>query len=82
MYTFEEPFKGTCRRIDLGCFTGRTGTVEMGVDFVEETVDEEIVTALPDDGGMTCFGAGVDGVCLEGRGLFSCWWLVLGMMIS
>jgi len=50
IYTFEDPFRGTCRRIDLGCFTGWTGTAEVGVDFEEDTVDEEMVIALPDEG--------------------------------
>lgn len=66
----------------MGCLTGGAGTAEIGVDFVEETVDEEMVIALPDDGGITGFGAGVDGVCFEGRGLFSCCWLFFGMMTS
>ena len=33
--------------------------VDVGVDFEEETVDEEIVIALPEDGGMRGLGAGV-----------------------
>jgi hypothetical protein len=66
----------------LGCFTARAGTADIGVDFVEDTVDEEMVIALPDDGGITCFGAGVEGVCFEGRGLFSCCWLFLETMTS
>jgi hypothetical protein len=40
---------------------GREGALLVGVDFEEDTVDEEIVIALPDDGGMICFGAGVTG---------------------
>lgn len=45
----------------MGCFIGGRGTVEVGVDFVDDTVEEEIVMALPEDGGMSCFGAGVGG---------------------
>jgi hypothetical protein len=51
----------------------------VGVDFEEETVDEEIVIALPEEGGMICcFATGVDGVGFAGRGLllFSCWVLL------
>ena len=43
---------------------------------MEETVEEDIVIALPEDGGMSCFGAGVGGfvelvwVGLAGRDCF------------
>jgi hypothetical protein len=47
---------------------GSTGTVDIGVDFVEDTVDEDIVIALAEDGGIICLGAGVGGVCFVGRG--------------
>lgn len=53
---------------------GTGGTRDVGVDFDEETVEEEIVIALPDEGGMTGLGAGVGGGCcgaaagFEGRG--------------
>lgn len=40
---------------------GIAGGAEVGVDFEEETVDEEIVIALPEEGGMNCFGVGVGG---------------------
>jgi hypothetical protein len=42
--------------------------VDIGVDFVDDTVDEEIVIALVDEGGRVCFGAGVAGAeGFEGR---------------
>jgi hypothetical protein len=50
---------------------GKFGRVDVGVDFEEETVDEEIVIALPEEGGIICLGAGVGGACVdcfEGRG--------------
>jgi hypothetical protein len=62
MYTFEQPLRGTCRRIDLGCLMGWAVVgrgVEVGVDFEEETVEEEIVIALPEEGGMRGLEAGV-----------------------
>jgi hypothetical protein len=40
--------------------------VDVGVDFVEETVEEEIVMALPEEGGMKGLGAGVVAVEVEG----------------
>jgi len=40
---------------------GIAGGTEVGVDFEEETVDEEIVIALPEEGGMNCFVVGVGG---------------------
>ena len=55
----------------MGCLNGTVGTVDVGVDFEEETVDEEIVMALPEEGRMICFGVGVGGFCVdcfEGRG--------------
>jgi len=73
MYTFEEPFSGTCKRIDLGGFTvSFLGIGEVGVDFDVDTVEDEMVMALPEDGGMVDFGAGV---CVGG--LFS-----LGVLVS
>jgi len=71
--------RGTWRRIDLGCLTGGTKGrgVDVGVDFEEETVEDEIVIApLPEDGGMRGFGAavvevdvvGAVGACLWGAG--------------
>ena len=56
----------------MGCLTGWPGAAgELGVDFEELTVEEDIVIApLPEEGGMTCFGAGVGaGLGLEGRGV-------------
>lgn len=48
------------------------GGTEIGVDFEEETVDEEIVMALPEEGGMNCLGVGVGGpVDFEARGFES-----------
>ena len=44
---------------------GSTGRA-IGVDFVEDTVDEDIVMALAEEGGMVCFGVGVGGtVCFR-----------------
>ena len=64
-----DPFSGTCKRIDLGGFTGsRLGRGEEGVDFEEDTVDEVIVIALPEDGGIVDLGAGV---CVEEGGFSS-----------
>jgi hypothetical protein len=64
--------RGTCRRIDLGCLMGWAVTgrgVDVGVDFEEETVEEEIVIALPEEGGMRGLGAGVVAVEVEGGAL-------------
>jgi hypothetical protein len=47
--------------------TGRG--VDVGVDFEEETVEEEIVIALPEEGGMRGLGAGVVAVEVEGGAL-------------
>ena len=63
----------------------------MGVDFEEETVEEEIVTALPEEGLGSCFGAGVavdflGGGFVEGGGsdwglgIMTSWWT--GLRIS
>ena len=54
----------------MGC-AGAAG--ELGVDFEEVTVEEDIVMApLPEDGGTICLGGGVGvgaEVGFEGRGV-------------
>jgi len=47
--------------MDFGGFRGSAGTIAVGVDFVEETEEEEIVIALPEEVGIVCFDVGVAG---------------------
>jgi hypothetical protein len=71
----------------LGCLTGgAAGAGELGVDFEDVAVEEEIVMApLPDEGGMICLGVGVGaGADFEERGVLAVEGLAGGglMMIS
>jgi len=58
----------------LGCLTGGIGGAgELGVDFEDVAVEEEIVMApLPEEGGIICLGNGVGagmGAAFEERGV-------------
>lgn len=60
----------------MGCLTGgAAGAGELGVDFEDVAVEEEIVMApLPDEGGMICLGVVVGvgaGADFEERGVLA-----------